>query len=79
MSAEPLSSGDVSAPNPLFTFIFDNCGTHWLRHQSLFTAHITICGYDYYCLAKTELDAKLDLCNMLMKSRYILENFKTKP
>lgn len=64
------------SPSPLFTFIFDNCKTGWLKNKNLFTANITLCGYDYYCLAENEMDAKLDLCNMLTKSRYILNNFK---
>lgn len=62
--------------NPVFAFIFDNCKTQWLKDKNLFTANITMCGYDYFALADNEMDAKLDLCLMLMQSRYILNNFK---
>lgn len=70
-----MSTG-INGKHPLFDFIWSNCHTGYLKDKFLFTANITLCGYDYYCLSDKEIDAKLDLCNMLMKSKYILENFK---
>lgn len=79
LSSNPESylSG-LGVAHPLFEFIWQNCHTCYLKDKFLFTANITLCGYDYYCLAEKEIDAKLDLCNMLLKSKYIMQNFTKK-
>lgn len=69
----------MTVQSEIRNYVLAKCGSHFLKNKGVYSAHITLCGYDYFETSPIESEAKRKLASDLSTDKHIQNKFSLHP